>query len=133
MYNDDHPDLDCFASYFPRKSSFSWSGFFGLLSMPWTRTYRGNKPTAVQVQLAHSMLSAQEKMMCRSSKNKEWKYLGKTLDSFEKGYILFQTAQLTLKNQGGICIVKNGNKITNLKATDPIAKDSIIPNFCLVT
>lgn len=71
--------------------------------------------------------------MCKSSKNKEWKYLGKTLDSFEKGYILFQTAQLTLKNQGGICIVKNGNKITNLKATDPVAKDSIIPNFCSVT
>lgn len=29
--------------------------------------------------------------------------------------------------------MKNGNKITNLKATDNIAKDSVIPNFWLVT
>jgi len=52
--------------------------------MLWTCTYFGDKPSAVWAQLAHSMLSAQEKMMCRSGKNKEWKYLGKTLDIFEK-------------------------------------------------
>ena len=102
--------------------------------MLWTWTFFGNKPTAVQVQLAHSMLSVQEKMMCKSGKNKEWKYLGENIGRLWKGgHILFQIVQLTLKNQRDICILENGNKTTNLQATDPIAKDSITPNFWLVT
>lgn len=45
------------------------------------------------------------------------------------GHILFQIVQLTLKNQWSIHIVKNGNKITNLKAAGPVAKDSLFLTF----
>lgn len=59
--------------------SFLWSFINALdMNLLWKQTY------CSPVQLAHSMLSALEKMMCKSGKNKEWKYLGKTLDIFEK-------------------------------------------------
>ena len=102
--------------------------------MLWTCTYFGDKPSAVWAQLVHSILSAQEKMMCRSGKNKEWKYLGKTLDIFET-VDTFSSKWLSepWKIRGVLVLWKMETKITNLKAVDPIAKDSTIAHLCLVT